>query len=71
MARILKKNLNLVIKGDKVSKNWDFEHFVGNWPLKCSNCLHDDRRQWSVSSECGPIFGENLDLGLIRVLHWD
>ena len=47
-----------------MSKIWVFGHFLGNWSLKVSNFLHDSRRQYRASFECGVIFGKNLNPGI-------
>ena len=45
MSAFLKKNLNLGIKGENVSKMRVFQHFLRNQSLIISNCLHHGRRQ--------------------------
>ena len=44
---------------------------MGNLSLKVPYFLHDVRRQYGASFECGAISRENFNLGRIRVLDRD
>ena len=68
MSEILKEKLIWALMDLKCQRFVSFGHFLLKHSFKVPNFLYNGRMQQGTSYEYGGVFGENLNLGLIRGL---